>query len=378
MIRLPAKFQVVTSALAELPQKGQKLLSRLPFPGLKKEAVVVKKTSTRLACDFGRTKIALLEIDLAENQVKILRSSKFARPVEKDKIPEVLSQALSAGGFGPKKVRISLKGQGVVVRFIQFPKMKPEELRSALTFEAEKYIPFKSDEVVIDFAVLEDSVTGPQGVMMNLLLVAVKKDEIYPLIQTFQAAGLETELIDIDALAFLNAVEFFYPDLMRSSTSGILDIGSEISTLCIVREGKPRFIRDISYGAMDILKRLKRKLGLTDESALKILEGDKAAGVDALSVFKEGLDNLIADLRVSLDYYMDQGQTSEPIKTIFLGGGGSCHPIVSETLTHDLGVTVQTMDILGKIQRDPAVDEKFLKVNQGILPIALGLCLRDL
>lgn len=269
-----------------------------------------------------------------------------------------------------------MKGQGVIVRFVQFPQMKIEDLRSAISFEIDQYIPFKAHEVIWDCVILENNITTNAGPAMNVLLAAIRKDDVYSTLQIFQAAGLTVELVDVDALASINALEFFHPDDMKSST-GILDIGTDVSTLSVVHQGKPRFIRDITYGGVDIIKRLRRKLGLTQEQAVQQLEVDRAPTPEAMQILKEGLGDLVSELRVSLNYYLDQIPTAEPIKKLFIEGGGGYHPLVIETLSKDLGFPVEMMCVLDKIQLGEGVDANLAKQNQGILTVALGLCLRE-
>ncbi len=331
----------------------------------------------RVACDFGKTKIVFLEIQKTPQAITLTKFQKIPRSTQPEKDAELLKQAFEAGAYTTNRVRISVKGQGVIIRFIQFPTMKIAELRSAVAFEVDQYIPFKSHEVVWDLHILEENVSlAVGGTGMNVLLVAVKRDELYTMIQTFQNAGLEIEMIDVDALASINALEFFYPEQFNSST-GILDIGTEISTLSIIHHGRPRFIRDISYGGLDILKRLKRKLGLSHEHAMEQIEVDRQPTPEATVVLKESLGDLISDLKVSLNYYFDQVPSAEPVKTLFIGGGGGYHPIVIETLGSQLGFSVETMQILGKFQLANTVDAELVKKNQGLLPVTLGLCVRD-
>lgn len=374
-------------ALIENAKSALSLIGQSSFAALKDLKSRVSKSpskptenlapSIRLACDFGRSKIAFLELEKFQNEITVTHFHKVSRPKEPEKVVEILKECHTAGQFTSRKVRLSVKGQGVVIRFVQLPKMKLEELRSAITFEAEKYIPFKYNEVVLDFVVLEDTLTGPSGPMMNVLIVGVKRDEVYPLIQTFQSAGLEVELIDADALAFLNAIEFCYPDVVNTAF-GILDIGTEISTLSVAQGGKPRFIRDLSFGGMDVLKRLKRKLGLTDQAALEQLEVDRVPTPEAQEVLKESLSNLVSDLKVSLDYYIDQVSGAAPITKLFLAGGGGYHPIVVESLTKDLQIPVETLDVLGRVKTVQGLDLELFKKNQGLLTGALGLAVRDL
>ncbi len=211
---------------------------------------------------------------------------------------------------------------------------------------------------------------------MNVLLVAIKREELFSLIQIFQGAGLQIELIDVDAFTTVNALEYFCPDELKNAVA-FLDIGTEISTLTIAHAGKPRFLRDISFGGMDILKRLKRKLGLTQDLALQQIEVDKAPTQEAMAVIIEALGDLVSDLKVSLNYYLDQIQGAEPVKKIFLEGGGGYHPLVMQTLQKDMGFPVETMSILDKIDISPELDREFLKKNQGLLPVTLGLCARS-
>ena len=362
------------------------LLSKLPLPsalkkfvpGGRKQETKSKVPVRRVACDFGRSKILLLEVEISDSGVTLLKFDKLMRAKEDIADSNTIREAFDKGAYGSSKIRISLKGQGVIVRFLQFPQMKPEELRSSISFEIDQYIPFKSHEVVWDFHIIEAETTlSSGGKGMSVLLVAVKREELYAELQIFQNAGLEVELIDVDALASINALEYFYPEKFQKSAA-ILDIGNEVSTLSVVQEGKPRFIRDISYGGVDLLKRLKRKLGLTHEQALEAIHVDRAPSEEAGAVLKEGLGDLVGDLKVSFNYYLDQIPGAETIQSLFIGGGGGYHPFVIEVLKTELGIEVETMDVSNKIRLHPDIDKTVLKRNQGLLPIPLGLLLRDL
>lgn len=342
----------------------------------KQTSAAASEPSYRLACDLGKAKMALVEIMKSQDAVTLTKFHKMPRPKEKKDIVEALWKSMTVSGFKTNKVRIAVKGQGVILRFIQFPKMSPEEIKSALAFEAEKYIPFKAEEVVVDYHILDENVASSSGPVMSVLLVAVKKEEIYPLLSFYQEAGLEVEFVDVDVLAFFNTLEYFYPEEFKSSV-GILDIGSEISTLGIVKAGKPQFIRDISYGGIDLVKRLKRKLGFSTEQAMEQLEVDRQPAPQVQQEIIEGLAPLVADLKISLDYYLEQVQIADSsLQKLFLSGGAGYHPIVAETLSKDLGVQILSIDIAQKIQIDPQVDMELVKQNQALLPIALGLCLR--
>ena len=367
--------------------KALKIPSSLPKISLKWDPAIFSKLrgkkaetaplmpSVRMACDLGKSKVVFVEIEKSADGIKLTKFLKAPRTPGKE--AELLKDLLTQGGFASNKVRISVKGQGVIIRFVSFPQMKLEDLKSSISFELDQYIPFKSHEVVWDCQILEENVTTPTGTGMNVLLVAVKHDDLYATIQTFQGAGLQIELIDVDALALANVLEFFHPEEVKSTTA-ILDIGSEISTLNVIHNGRPRFIRDITYGGMDILKRLRRKLGLTQEQALQQIEVDRVPSPEATNVIQEALHDLVSELRVSLNYYLDQIHAAEPVKKIFIGGGGAYHPLVIETLTQNLGFPVEAIQTIDKIQVGNGTDANLVKQNQGLLTVALGLCIREL
>lgn len=363
---------ILSRAAALFPEKFRsKVQGLLPSAG----TLPAKKTEPVrvMACDFGGSKIILLEAVKLDGQLRLERFDLMPRLEEPGKSSQLIKETV-AKGYGTTRVRVSVKGQSVVVRFLQLPKMKPEDLKSALTYEAENYIPFKLDEVVLDFCVLEESAGANQD-MMNILLIAVKKEEIFPLIKEFQDADLQVELIDIDTLASINALEFLYPDEFKGSVA-LLDLGKEVSSLCVIRDGKPRFMRDLSFGGIDIQKRLRRKLSMPQAEAEAVIANTVEASAEARQVLKEGYETLCADLKVTLDYYRGQTPDGKPIERFFMAGGVGDPKIMTETIASILGVPVQQIDVASKVILSEHIDKALFDKHQRLLAVALGLCLR--
>ena len=207
-------------------------------------------------CDLGRTKILLLEMEKKSDHVFIHRFDILKHASLDHKPAFVLKPFFDGKKYQKNDIRTALKGHGVVIRFIRFPKMKIEELNSVMKYEAEQYIPFELDDVVLDFAVVEESVKTDEGEKMEVLLAVVKRKELEPTLEIFRNLECQLSLVDVDILSGMAALEYFHPEDF-SGHQGLFDLGTEISTLGIVRDGKPRFIRDISYGTYDLQKRLK-------------------------------------------------------------------------------------------------------------------------
>ena len=119
-------------------------------------------------------------------------------------------------------------------------------------------------------------------------------------------------------------------------------------------------------------------MGLSSEDLMKKLEDLSTLDAVVRQEMSEALTPLISELRVSLDYYMDQVQHSESVEKLYLSSEESYYPIVLEALGKNLGIPIAEIEMLNKVKTDPSVDLEVLKKSQMITPICLGLCLRDL
>ena len=339
--------------------------------------IMTKKTviSKVTVCDLDHARTVLLELEKRPDHLFIHRMDIIKNAFRDQKPALVLKPFLDGKRFSKDGIRVALKGHGVVIRFVRFPKMKVEDLRSAMKYEAEQYIPFELNDVVLDFGVIEESVKTDDGEKMEVMLAVVKRQELDPTLEIFRNLECRLSVVDVNILAAMAALEYFHPEDF-SGHCGLLDLGTEISTLGIIREGNPRFIRDISYGTYDLYKRLKTRSNLVDEKIEKLFEKNDPCSPEEMQAITESLEGLVGDLRVSFDYYHDQSGQSKPITKLFLSGGIS-HPIVLQVLSAGLQIPVVCMDTLAKIRWAPEIDQELLKTNAALLSVALGLGLRE-
>ena len=164
--------------------------------------------------------------------------------------------------------------------------MTKEELSKSLQFEAEKYLPFKIEEIFFDWQVLEQSTEK-----MKVLLCAVKKDFAEEKIKIVEEAGLEVQLIDIDTLCLANSFCFNNPS--ESKTVCLLNIGTELTNLSIVRKGMSCLARDIE-SSISAPESLINEIG----RCFDFYESQYGEGVDKIYL-SGGADNL--DLKKFLE-----------------------------------------------------------------------------
>jgi len=355
----------------------KEILASLPFG---------KKTSTDAgpaqleivsAYDLGGSKLLGIEAGIEGDHLRIAKIN-FLRPENPEQSTASLLKVLFEDkGFNREEIRTSIKGQGIVTRFIRFPKMTQEDFRNSLQYELAQYIPFDPSDVIVQFAIIDDHVRGEEGEMMDVLLAAAKKQDFEALYKKFnENYGCSFELVDMDILAILGALEYFHPDSFNAHTA-VLDIGSEMSTVAVVRNGKPRFIRDISFGMEDILKRFNHKAGMQDlKAAREILEKQGAIDEALMNHLVSSVENLIGDVRISLDYYRDQLEEDLSIGELYLSGNMANSLTLQKVLTEDLGLQVKNMDLMNKMMFDEGVDIPEVEQALPFLPVVLGLVVR--
>ncbi|MFA5159028.1 MAG: pilus assembly protein PilM [Candidatus Omnitrophota bacterium] len=326
-------------------------------------------------CDLDRPQTVLLELEKRFDHLFVHHIDIIKNTFQDQKLSLVLKPFLDGKKFQRNEVRVAFRGHGVVIRFIHLPKMKVEDLRGAIAREVEQYIPFEPSDVMFDFGVVEEDLKTDDGAKMEVMLVAIKRQELEPILETFRSLGCRLSVVDVNILSAMAALEYFHPQDFAGHT-GLLDLGAEISTLGIVRDKKPRFVRDIPYGIWDLHRGLKTRSNLTDEKIGKLFAKNEAPTLEEIQAIGEGLEGLIRDLHVSFDYYHDQSGHSKSVKKLFLTGGIS-HPAVLKALSEGLQVPVVSMEILTKIKWAPDIDPELLKTNVAFLPVLLGLGLRE-
>lgn len=333
------------------------------------------ESRSAVGIDLGQSHLVVLGLQKKLGKAEVTHFRLEARPATPEAVTERLKAVFKEEGLNPENVRVAFKDQGIVIRILTFPQMKKEEFASAIQYEAEKYIPFKLSEVMLDFQILSEGISRGNSEVMEVLLVAVKQAEIYRFLRPFQDAGLRVQLVDIGAFAFANALEYLLPET-KEQTIGFLDVGTESSTFGVAMHGRPVFIRDISFGGIDILNLIKRKLGLTPEAVWALEQNAERIGTEYRAVVEQSLATLVGELKLSVGYYMDHVAEAQAIESLYLGGGGARFAFSSEYLGREIRIPTLSLKITPRIEVRPGLDSSVLEKEATLLPVALGLCLR--
>jgi type IV pilus assembly protein PilM len=243
---------------------------------------------TRIGVDVGSTAVRVAEVAAGEIPV-IVRAAQVPLPpgvVEAGEVrqPEVVAEALrelwSKAGVKSKQVHLGVGNQRVVVRELALPWLPEKELRDTLGFQVQEFIPMASDEAVLDFDPLGEMDQGGRR-MVRILLVAAHKPMVNALVEAALAAKLDPQGIDLTPFAVTRAVGAGDDglDLDSSGDEAIIDIGAQVTSICVHDRGVIRFVRMLPSGGRDITLSLASVLGVDDEMAERLKRGERFGGI---------------------------------------------------------------------------------------------------
>src|SRR5215207_5884658 len=251
----------------------------------------------------------------------------------------------SSHSFKGKSVILGVANGRVVVRLLDFPRMEEEDLKSAITFEAQDHIPMSLDEAVLDYVVL-----GPQA-----------------------------EGSDLDRI--------------------LLVVGTELTNLAITQGGNPTLTRFIPSGLDRFVEAVSEAADLPEDQAEKEAlnprvrlgsdpevedapsqaeeEFDPALVYDVRRGLEEAVQALAEDVHRSIEYHHSQPGTGE-VSHAFVSGEGALIPGLDAYLRELLGVPTHRANPVEKLGANKSnVSDEQLAAMEPVLAVALGLAMED-
>ena len=278
----------------------------------------------------------------------------------------------------PASITTAVYGKGTLVRYIDMPKMSPDDLRRSFAFEADKYFPFPKDQIYVDSFILD---RAEKDNKMAVLVSAVKKDIVDQRIELFKQLELPLDRILLDSIALANVYHVLgsgeeAPAQTRAEDPeavAILDIGERVSNLTILVDRLPRFCRDIFIGGHDLTCSISNGLGVGLPEAEKLKLDPQSKLPEVLKAADSTIMNLVSELRLSFDYFITEKNV--PIGRLLLTGGSSLLEGLPGVFTKVLEVDCQNWNFLQALSLAESVAPDKIKPVAGQLGVAMGLAL---
>jgi type IV pilus assembly protein PilM len=288
-------------------------------------------------------------------------------------VAEAIQGALAAAGVKVKQVVTAVGGRDVIIKKLQIERVKEQQARELMRWEAEQHVPFDMESVELDFQILDPEDEGPE---MSVLLVAAKRDLIESKMRMLTDAGIQTAAVDVDAFALHNAFELNYPEAMRGMV-GLINVGHEVTNINVLDDGVPILTRDITVGTRRFREDLQRERGLTADQAEQLLLGYDRTPDLAAVVAARGEEIALGVERASA-FLQSASRSAGALRGLYLCGGGSRIPGLADALSDRLRMPVQHANALANLRvRDGALDSLVTDEIAPLLMLPVGLALRQ-
>ena len=351
------------------------------FLSLKKEAFGLEITDAsirmmRLARRNGR--LVAVAAGCAELEKGIIKDGNIK---DEEKLAVEIKK-LTARVAGEKKARryavMSLPECKAFLQVIPMPKLNPEEMRAAVVFEAENYVPLPLEKVYLDFEKVssvfengprearlapagnssERASLGAGGRRCEVAVAALPREIVDARVRVADLAGLAPIAMELESQA---AVRAALDGKNLDDSAMIIQIGDAQSNVIIYARGSIRFTFSIPISNRYFLETicarvnanieqaesLKSKFGI--EEFVRANSAGKTAGGEKREIFEAlipGLVDFVQQIQKCIQYYQTHDDSAvesskEDFHKALICGSGSDLKGLDEFFALKLGLPVE-------------------------------------
>lgn len=338
--------------------------------------------------DISARSIRAVEVaDADKARPVIVRFAEVPTPDESVSRGEVLEPNTVAGAikrlwafgkFRSRDVVLGMGNQRVLSRDLTVPRAPLAQVRESLPFQVQDMLPVPVVDAILDFYPTAEAVQDGVPVLHGLLVAAVK-DAVLNNVRAVQLAGLNPAGVDLIPFALSRVLA------TRRSVPGtvtVVDLGAETTSVVILTEGVPQFVRIIPTGGADVTKAVAARLEISTGEAEAVKQylglGATAQTPDdfrAAAVIRESVNELYASLRNTVNYFVNT-HPEQPVREVVLAGGGAHLDGFAAGLSEFTRLPVTVVSAFDGVARARSVPEADLAVRGSSIAVAYGLAVR--
>ena len=251
------------------------------------------------------------------------------------------------------KLLSAVSGQQVVIRPIPMTKMKPEEVKQAIRFEAERYLPYPVADAYVTGEIISPDIGD--GRQMEVLLIAVPNEILEAAREVIKMSDVEPAGIDLEPLALQRALRLFLSEEQYNGTVVLVNCGASFSSINIFSAGRLKHNRTISVAGNSFTKAIGQSLNVSFDEAEKIKKEKGVIKVDGgaedvapttqkiFNLVEPVLKDFVTEVQRSIDYYRSRNK-DESIDLVVLSGGTAAFKNIESYLSKEFGVECVVAD----------------------------------
>lgn len=345
-----------------------------------------RKTPPVLGIDISSTSIKLLELSRSGDRYTVESYGVQPMPpnsvVEKnitevDAVAQTLKDVVVRSKTKVRDVAVAVAGSAVITKIIDMTAgLSDDAMEAQISVEADQYIPYPLDEVALDFEILGPSDRGPNQV--EVLISACRRENVDTRVEVIEAAELTPRVVDVEVYAMERAFGLVSSqiDLGDDYTVAIVDMGSTMTTLSVLNNGRTIYTREQLFGGRQLTEEIQRRYGLTvQEAGLAKKEGGLPEDYEqeVLEPFREAV---IQQVTRSLQFFFSSTQYND-VDHVVLAGGVAALTGLAEAVEEKLGTPTTVANPLKGMTVSSRVNATALANDAPALMIACGLAMRS-
>ncbi len=300
--------------------------------------------------DIGRSYIKTVEVKLSGSKKILVAASSILAPVDAmkteagddlKKISEAIKNCVKSAKIDTDKCVVSIIESQAVSRLIEMPNLTDKELTSAISWEADQYIPLPIKDVNLHYQVILRPPPGSQD-KMRVLLVAAPKRVITKYEEIVRRAGLMLMALETESSALSRMLT-----KAGEPAALVVSFGGSSTEIVLAKEGNVLFSRSVASGGKALSRAIMTEFNFSEKQAEEykmtygILE-DKLSGKIAL-VLRPIMDILITEILKALEFSRTHLGAVQ-VGRIMICGGGAYLPGLGEYMTEKTSMEVLLAD----------------------------------
>jgi type IV pilus assembly protein PilM len=283
----------------------------------------------------------------------------------------------------------SLPEEKSFLQVIQMPRLLEEDLKSAVIYEAENYIPLPIEEVYLDSQIIPPVRNHLDH--LDVLIAALPKKTVDPYVSCLKKAGLRPLALEIESLAIARAL---VKDQVTTSPLVLIDFGTTRTGFIVFSGCSLRFTYSIPVSSQKLTEAISRSLEVDFNTAEKLktkyglADRGQKEGKQVFEALIPPMIDLIEQIKKGINYYQTHSShehlppNGKGVEKVLICGGGAKLKGLTSFLSEQLKTKVEVgnpwVNILpttGQPKEETLIYEK--EKSLGYVT-ALGLALRGM
>jgi general secretion pathway protein L len=300
--------------------------------------------------DLGHDSIKRVRLRSSFRTVEVVDFTCIPIPIDERPYLARLADALAKleDGRPTDLLATALPGDEVSIRLVTLPFSDRKRIEQTIGFELESQVPFALDDVVYDYL---PAGSAPDG-GSRLLVALCQTERLGNWLSALAEIDMDPRLIGPESLSYSSLVESL-PPVADDGSVAVLDVGKQLSSLCIVGPKGVEFARTLSGGGQNVTCQLaeafKVDLDKAEEGKLRraFVESEGVTASDPEEVMisdaiRRSTSTLLRELRQTISAHCSLA--GRPVAKIWLCGGGATISNFDDFLSDELNVEVERIN----------------------------------